>query len=156
MKKISSALFSLFILACSSKAERSLTNLLNDSTKIEGKKSYLGSPYVTAGNRLYMVGHQDGTFPALGWHIKGEMGGIWNHPIKLMDGFEVEMAINDRVLQLNKASEFVNYPYANKHVFEFEEEGLVIERIQFVPDNIQGILIQFVIKNNNTKKLTAR
>lgn len=156
MKKISSALFSLFILACSSKAERSLTNLLNDSTKIEGKKSYLGSPYVTAGNRLYMVGHQDGTFPALGWHIKGEMGGIWNHPIKLMDGFEVEMAINDRVLQLNKASEFVNYPYANKHVFEFEEEGLVIERIQFVPDNIQGILIQFVIKNNNTKKIDGK
>ena len=153
MKKISSALFSLFILACSSKAEQSLDNLLKDSTKIEGKKSYLGSPYVTAGNRLYMVGHQDGTFPALGWHIKGEMGGIWNHPIKLMDGFEVEIAINDRVLQLNKASEFVNYPYANKHVFEFEEEGLIIERIQFVPDNIQGILIQFIIKNNNTKKI---
>ncbi|HKL91412.1 MAG TPA: hypothetical protein VJ880_09550, partial [Allomuricauda sp.] len=106
-----------------------------------------------AGNRVYMVGHQDGTFPALGWHIKGEMGGIWNHPIKLMDGFDVEMVVNGQVLALSKASEFVNYPYANKHVFEFKEEDLIIERIQFVPDSVQGILIQFVIKNNNTKKI---
>lgn len=153
MKKLLSTLFSLFILACSPKAEQSLNNLLKDSTKIEGKKNYLGSPYVTAGNRVYMVGHQDGTFPALGWHIKGEMGGIWNHPIKLMDGFDVEMVVNGQVLALSKASEFVNYPYANKHVFEFKEEDLIIERIQFVPDSVQGILIQFVIKNNNTKKI---
>ncbi|MEQ5790201.1 glycogen debranching protein [Muricauda sp. NFXS6] len=153
MKKLLSTLFSLFILACSPKAEQSLNNLLKDSTKIEGKKNYLGSPYVTAGNRVYMVGHQDGTFPALGWHIKGEMGGIWNHPIKLMDGFDVEMVVNGQVLALSKASEFVNYPYANKHLFEFKEEDLIIERIQFVPDSVQGILIQFVIKNNNTKKI---
>ncbi len=130
-----------------------MNNLLKDSTKIEGKKNYLGSPYVTAGNRVYMVGHQDGTFPALGWHIKGEMGGIWNHPIKLMDGFDIEMVVNGQVLALSKASEFVNYPYANKHVFKFIEEDLIIERIQFVPDSVQGILIQFVIKNNNTKKI---
>jgi len=153
MKKLLSTLFSLFILACSPKAEQSLNNLLKDSTKIEGKKNYLGSPYVTAGNRVYMVGHQDGTFPALGWHVKGEMGGIWNHPIKLMDGFDVEMVVNGQVLALSKASEFVNYPYANKHVFEFIEEDLIIERIQFVPDSVQGILIQFVIKNNSTKKI---
>ena len=153
MKKILSALFSLFILACSPKTEQSLTNLLKDSTKIEGKKSYLGSPYVTAGNRVYMVGHQDGTFPALGWHIKGEMGGIWNHPIKLMDGFDVEIGVSDNVLQLNQASEFVNYPYANKHIFKFEEQGLTVERIQFVPDNTQGILVQFVIKNNTQENI---
>ena len=70
-----------------------------------------------------------------------------------MDGFEVEMVVNGKVLALSKASEFVNYPYANKHVFKFIEEDLIIERIQFVPDTVQGILIQFVIKNNNTKKI---
>ena len=39
-----------------------------------------------------MVGHQDGSFPELGWHIAGEMGGIWDHPIKLMDGFDADEA----------------------------------------------------------------
>jgi len=48
---------------------------------IEGKTQYLMSPFVTAGDRVYMIGYQDGSFPDLGWHIDGEMGGIWDHPI---------------------------------------------------------------------------
>lgn len=142
-------------MACSTQTEKSLSNILEQSPNIKGDANYLSSPYVTAGDRVYMVGHQDGTFPPLGWHIKGEMGGIWNHPIKLMDGFEVEMTINDRVLPLSKASGFVNYPYANKHLFEFEQEDLLIERIQFVPDGLQGILVQFVVKNNSQEKIES-
>lgn len=134
-------------MACSSQTENTMSNILDKSPNIKGKETYLKSPYVTAGNRVYMVGHQDGTFPALGWHIKGEMGGIWDHPIKLMDGFDVEIVVNDEVLQLNNAAEFINYPYANKHIFKFEQEGLVVERIQFAPDSLQGILVQFIIKN---------
>ncbi len=149
------SLLSILIMACSSKTEESLSTILQQSPNIKGKENYLSSPYVTAGNRVYMVGHQDGTFPDLGWHIKGEMGGIWNHPIKLMDGFEAEMTVNGHVLQLNKATEFVNHPYANKHVFKFEEEGLLVERIQFVPDHLQGILIQFVIKNNTQENIES-
>jgi hypothetical protein len=42
---------------------------------------------MTPGNHAYCVGFQDGTFPDIGWHIKGEMGGLWAHPIKLLDGF---------------------------------------------------------------------
>jgi glycogen debranching enzyme len=103
-----------------------------------------------------MVGHQDGTFPPLGWHIKGEMGGIWNHPIKLMDGFDAELTVNANTYLLNRASEFVNYPFANKHIFELEADTLVIERVQFVPDNIQGISIQFIIKNNSSKNIEGQ
>ena len=32
--------------------------------------------YVTAGTRGYIVGTEAGRFPAMGWHIQGEMGGI--------------------------------------------------------------------------------
>ena len=44
-------------------------------------------PYVTAGDRAYLIGTQDGNFPDLGGHVPGEMGGLWLHPIKLIDGF---------------------------------------------------------------------
>jgi hypothetical protein len=44
-------------------------------------------PYVTAGDRAYLIGTQDGKFPDLGQHVPGEMGGLWLHPIKLIDGF---------------------------------------------------------------------
>src|SRR3954464_14881761 len=42
--------------------------------------------YVTAGDRAYVVGFQDGRFYAQGWHVTGEMGGVWTQPLKLVDG----------------------------------------------------------------------
>ena len=150
-------LTSIFLIAaCSKQTVQPISRLLQDSDSIQGKPSYLESPFVTAGDRTYMVGHQDGSFPPLGWHIKGEMGGIWNHPIKLMDGFDAEMIINGHVMPLNKAIAFTNYPFANKHQFEFDEEDISVERIQFVPDGKQGVFVQYVIHNNSKETKTGK
>lgn len=125
--------------------------IIKDSPFINGKIDYLNSPYVTAGDRVYMVGHQNGSFPDLGWHVKGEMGGIWDHPIKLMDGFEVTLDWRDQSLKLDSATSFVNYPYANKHTYNLSENNLQIERFQFVPDGKEGLLIQYKLKNLSEK-----
>src|SRR3954447_15243821 len=42
--------------------------------------------YAAAGDRAYELGTQDGRDPAMGFHTRGEMGGIWTPPIKLLDG----------------------------------------------------------------------
>ena len=42
--------------------------------------------YVSAGDRAYVMGFQDGRFYAQGWHVTGEMGGVWSQPLKLVDG----------------------------------------------------------------------
>ena len=42
--------------------------------------------YVSAGDRAQINGFQDGRFYASGWHVTGEMGGVWAPPIKLVDG----------------------------------------------------------------------
>ena len=42
--------------------------------------------YVSAGDRAYVSGFQDGRFYAQGWHVTGEMGGVWSQPLKLVDG----------------------------------------------------------------------
>ena len=102
-----------------------------------------------------MVGHQNGSFPDLGWHVKGEMGGIWNHPIKLMDGFELTVDWGDLSLKLDSATSFINYPFANKHTYDLSVNNLQIERLQFVPDGKEGILIQYKLENlsKNTQNL---
>src|ERR1700754_1040532 len=41
---------------------------------------------VAAGTRAYSIGFEDGGFYANGWHITGEMGGVWAPPLKLADG----------------------------------------------------------------------
>src|SRR5207253_6596049 len=42
--------------------------------------------YAAAGDRAYDLGSEDGRYPAMGFHTRGEMGGIWTPPIKLLDG----------------------------------------------------------------------
>src|SRR5512132_3508413 len=39
-----------------------------------------------AGTAAYSIGFEDGRFYANGWHITGEMGGVWTPPLKLVDG----------------------------------------------------------------------
>ncbi len=155
MKTIYHCLFAALLFGCSTETQRTLSEVLTDSPSITGREEYLESPYGTAGDRVYMVGHQDGSFPALGWHIKGEMGGIWNHPIKLMDGFDAKLTIDNDTLALNKASGFTNYPFANKHIFDFSDNGIVVERWQFVPDGKQAVFIQFVVRNNSAQSQDA-
>ncbi|MCL6267496.1 trehalase family glycosidase [Flagellimonas myxillae] len=147
MKTIYSFCVVLVLFGCATNTPETVSSLMEDSSSIAGKSNYLASPFVTAGDRVYMVGHQDGSFPPLGWHIKGEMGGIWNHPIKLMDGFDAQLIIGKDTLPLDKATEFVNYPMANMHSFKWPSKGITVERWQFVPDGLQGMLVQYVIKS---------
>ena len=58
---------------------------------ISNKGQNKNQPYITAGDRTYIIGTQDGNFPDMGGHVPGEMGGLWLHPIKLMDGFRTKL-----------------------------------------------------------------
>jgi glycogen debranching enzyme len=147
-----SLFFLCFFLYFAGIAQEDMSVLYKDSPSIEGTEAYLPSPYVTAGNRIYMVGHQDGSFPDLGWHIPGEMGGIWNHPIKLMDGFDATIKTGQEVFALDEASQFINFPTANKHIFEVTED-LEVERWQFVPDDTEGIVVQYILQNNSAEEI---
>ncbi len=153
--KTSTLLFALLMVAgCTAPPEPAppLGSLLGDSPSIEGKQAYLQSPFVTAGDRVYMVGHQDGSFPEIGWHIQGEMGGIWNHPIKLMDGFETTLKTGGQEIPLDRASAFVNFPMANKHTYALETDDLHINRWQFVPDGKEGVVLEYEVHNTGTEE----
>src|SRR3954452_15307071 len=75
-----------------------------------------GEPYVAAGDRAYLIGTQDGNFPDLGGHVPGEMGGLWIHPIKLIDGFWATLQDSEggKDVKLSRALELLNFPYGNR------------------------------------------
>ena len=155
------SLLQLFVLPillvnCRQTDEVLFSSLIEDSPFIVGRPDFLQTPFVTAGNRVYLVGHQNGTFPELGWHIKNEMGGIWNHPIKLMDGFHIDLEWSEGIHRLDSAHTFTNYPFLNKHEFTINEKKLEIERWQFVPDDEEGIIIQLVLRNLSSEPQELR
>jgi hypothetical protein len=111
-------------------------------------------PYVTAGDRAYLIGTQDGDFPDMGDHVPGEMGGLWVHPIKLIDGFWVRVTdlATGRDIALSKSEEFLDYPYGNRFRYGLAQDSLQIERFQFSPDGRQGVIVQYLFENAAHRK----
>lgn len=154
LKLCSHILCGLLLLGCTGDGKHTaLGDYMAKTPSIKGKTSYLASPFVTAGDRVYMVGHQDGSFPELGWHIPGEMGGIWNHPIKLMDGFEILLRQEGELLRFDSTSTFTNYPFSNQHIHRSASPSLQLERRQWVPDGLEGIIIEYSLSNLGDKTL---
>jgi glycogen debranching enzyme len=115
-------------------------------------------PYVTAGDRAYLIGTQDGDFPDMGGHLQGEMGGLWLHPIKLIDGFWAEVtdvATNERVA-LSKSAEFINHPYGNLFRYAPVLDSVDIERSQLSPDGQPGVIIRYMIRNGTSRRRELR
>lgn len=148
MKKICIAIGFLSIWSCEGpeSPEMLIFEDLESQEGLVGKTEYLSSPFAATGDRFYMVGHQDGTFPDLGWHVEGEMGGLWMHPIKLMDGFSASLVSEDESICLDKARSFTNYPFANKHDFGPVLNDVQVDRVQFVSDGKEGITFYSVLK----------
>ncbi|MGH2970324.1 MAG: glycogen debranching protein, partial [Solirubrobacteraceae bacterium] len=110
--------------------ERSTTDRLEDRR------------YVAASERGQIEGFQDGRFYANGWHITGEMGGVWSPPLKLVDG--VWFGIDDQWIE--PAERFTSgYGYAR---MEFPETaGLRVRRTDFAPDGRRAALFGLELTN---------
>jgi hypothetical protein len=77
------------------------------------------------------------------------MGGLWVHPIKLIDGFWVTVTDGGtgQEATLSKSAEFVNYPYGNRFRYGPVLDNLEMERFQFSPDGHPGVVVQYIVKN---------
>lgn len=140
-------LISIFLISCQDENPLDFFTQVNKLEKIEGKKEYMDSPFLSAGKRLYVVGHQNGSFPDLGWHVKGEMGGVWLHPIKLLDGYHAEIKNNSHQECLTKANQFINYPIGSEQIFNLKKSGLNVSQFHFVPENEKGLVLAYQIEN---------
>ena len=115
-------------------------------------------PYVTAGDRTYLIGTQDGNFPDMGHHIPGEMGGLWLPPIKLIDGFQARIAEvgADKEVLLSESAEMIAYPYGNLFRYGRVLDDLDVDRFQFSPDHQQGLIVQYRFKNASDRARRLR
>jgi glycogen debranching enzyme len=135
-----------------SQAIFSLRKASNRLPHLYGKKENANYLCVTAGDRLYSIGDQAGNYPAVGFHVLGEMGGIWQHPIKLMDGFR--LAITDRktgtTQHADKCDSFVTYSFATQFLYNISQQHLLVSRTQFVPDRIPVLVVEYAFTNNDS------
>jgi hypothetical protein len=108
---------------------------------------------VAAGTRAYSIGFEDGRFYANGWHITGEMGGVWTPPLKLVDGVWFGLD-DDWVGPATKFSSGWGYTRYDLPT----TAGLGVQRTDFVPDGRRGALFGLTVTNPGaarTAKLTV-
>lgn len=104
--------------------------------------------YVTAGRKAQIIGLQNATFPDMGNHVVGEMGGIWTGSFKLSDGFWMNLSdVDSGEDSLLCAKEMIVFPHKNKFDFGTPIEDIQITATQFASDIEPGIVVSYTLEN---------
>jgi hypothetical protein len=100
--------------------------------------------YVVAGDHAYCIGMLDGSFLPIGTRIRGEMGGVWSQPIKLLQGFW--FALNGEWLP--GATRFTSGAgYVQMRLPAIE--GIEITRTEFVPEGLAALVVGVTLHNTD-------
>ncbi len=123
-----------FLFCCAS--AQAATPELSTSNRLQDRRE------IAAGPRSYAQGFEDGRFYANGWHISGEMGGVWAPPLKLVDG--VWFGINNT--WIGPATKFFSGWGYTRYMLP-DTAGLRLERTDFAPDAHRAALFGLRITN---------
>ena len=104
---------------------------------------------VAAGTRAQSLGFEDGGFYANGWHITGEMGGVWAPPVKLIDG--VWFGLDDQ--WVGPAKKFTSGWGFTRYDLP-TTAGLGVSRTDVAPDGRRGVLFGLTIDNPGAARTT--
>ena len=103
--------------------------------------------YVESGSRGYVVGSEAGRFPASGWHIRGEMGGVWTPPLKLLDGiwFGIDGKWIGPATRFTSGSGYAQMDLPGP-------KGLTVQRTDFVPDGRRAALFGLTLRSTSGRQ----
>ncbi len=110
--------------------------------------------FYLSGRKLYEIGAMDGSFPPVG-RLLGDEGGIWAHPIKLMDGFQYTITEDaHQPWTLNNCHDFV-HQFASC-TFHFAQNNLQVIRHDYIAEEARALFSKLTIKNltNQPRQLT--
>src|SRR5437016_6873696 len=148
---LSSMLFQVTSISASRSSTASQGPTLSVSSNLTNRR------YVASGDRAYDLGSEDGRYPAMGFHTRGEMGGIWTPPIKLLDG--IWFGINGR--WIGPATSFTSgfgyvqmaLPMTNTLPITptaLVPNNLTITRTDFVPDGRRAVEVGLTLTASNS------
>jgi hypothetical protein len=114
---------------------------LSETSRLADRRS------LVTGDRSFAMGDETGLYPATGWHIRGEMGGIWTPPLKLLDGlwFGVDGSWLGKDVAAAK--------YTSGHGYQrIDYPGAVsVERTDFVPDGIRATVVGLTLRSDQAR-----
>ena len=130
----------------SGSAAQAAGNELSTTNRLQDRRE------IASGTRAYATGFEDGRFYANGWHITGEMGGVWTPPLKLLDG--LWFGVDGQ--WAGPATKFTSGRGYAKFDLPDSSGGLKLSRTDFVPDGRRAALFGLTLTNpGNAAKTTT-
>ena len=116
---------------------------LSETTRLADRRA------LVTGDRFTAMSAADGRYPATGWHIRGEMGGFWTPPIKLLDGvwFGTDGAWLGPGTRTTSGWGYVRTDLPTR-------KGVRASRVDFVPDGVRASLVGLTFTAPRAQQLT--
>jgi hypothetical protein len=115
---------------------------LSTTTRLADRRS------LVVGDRFYEMGAEDGSYPATGFHTRGEMGGFWTPPIKLLDGLWFN--VNGHWLGSHRYTSGWGYQRMTLGTVD----GVKVTRTDFAPDGVRAGLVGLRFSSPKAVKLS--
>ena len=107
--------------------------------------------FVVTGDRAWALGAADGSYPAAGFHTRGEMGGFWLPNLKLLDGMWFNIN-GDWIKGATKTTSGWGYVRADLPT----TNGVSASRTDFVPRGVSGALVGLTLRSDSNRTITLR
>lgn len=114
---------------------------LSETTRLADRRS------LVVGDRAYAMGAANGLYPATGWHTRGEMGGIWTPPLKLLDG--LWFGVNGAWLGKDVAA--AKYTSGQGYQRISYPGSVRVERTDFVPDGLRATVVGLTLRSDRAR-----
>ena len=115
---------------------------LSATTRLADRRS------LVVGDRFYEMGAEDGSYPATGFHTRGEMGGFWTPPIKLLDGLWFKLGDS----WLTSSSYTSGWGYSRMDLGT--HDGVRVTRTDFAPNGIRAGVVGLRLSSSSARTVT--
>ncbi|CAN5469868.1 hypothetical protein BH10ACT10_BH10ACT10_15940 [soil metagenome] len=103
---------------------------------------------LVVGDRFYEMGAEDGSYPATGFHTRGEMGGFWTPPVKVLDGLWFK--VGDSWLTSTRSTSGWGYQRMSLGT----HDGVRVTRTDFAPNGVRAGLVGLRLSASSTRTVT--
>jgi hypothetical protein len=119
---------------------------LSETTRLDDRRA------VVIGDRAYSTWTEDGLYPAAGFHTRGEMGGIWSPPVKLLDG--LWFGLNGDWLGGDVAARRFASGWGYTRTEYAASDGVTVHRTDVVPDGPRATLVGLTLHSTRARQVS--
>lgn len=112
------------------------------------------TPVIVSGKRIYAITTIGGTVHPFGeWHLHGKMGGVWAHPLRVLDGWTLSLEAYGATTPLDHAVHCDLFgAYMTRH---FTIGDLALEWTEYAADDQPHYYTTLLVRNNGATSVHA-